>query len=52
MIRLCLQGTAKNFTTLLIGVLLNAMGNSVLGNMPYAIITDLLPPEQARCSPP
>jgi hypothetical protein len=44
-----MQGASKNFTMLLFGTLMSAVGGCVLTSIPYSIITDLLPPGQSRC---
>jgi len=40
------QATANSFTMFLGGIVLNALTSSVIQNIPYAILSDLLPPEQ------
>jgi predicted MFS family arabinose efflux permease len=41
-----LQACAKNFTMFLAGTVLNALTSSVVQNIPFAILSDILPPEQ------
>ena len=40
------QAVAKNFTMLLAGVVVNAIVSSVVQNIPFAVLSDILPPEQ------
>ena len=41
-----LQAMATSFTMFLGGIVLNALTSSVVMNIPFAILSDLLPPEQ------
>ena len=40
------QAVAKNFTMLLAGVVINAIASSVVQNITFAVLSDILPPEQ------
>ena len=40
------QACANSFTMFLGGIVLNALTSSVVQNIPYTILSDLLPPEQ------
>lgn len=42
------QGMATSFTMFLGGIVLNALTSSVVTNLPFAIMSDILPPEQLR----
>ena len=41
-----MQAVAKNFTMLLAGVVVNAIASSVVQNITFAVLSDILPPEQ------
>jgi MFS family permease len=41
-----LQACASSFTMFLAGTVLNALTSSVVQNIPFAILSDILPPEQ------
>ncbi|BDA47321.1 hypothetical protein COCOBI_10-1670 [Coccomyxa sp. Obi] len=43
---LLMQGFAKDFNMMLIGMLLSALGSSVFQILPIPILSDMLPPEQ------
>ena len=43
---LLVQAVAKNFTMLLAGVVVNAIASSVVQNITFAVLSDILPPEQ------
>ena len=40
------QACAKNFSMLLASVVVNAIVSSVVQNIPFAVLSDILPPEQ------
>lgn len=44
------QGFAKDFNMMLVGMLLSALGSSVFQILPIPILSDMLPPEQIRCA--
>ncbi|BDA47320.1 hypothetical protein COCOBI_10-1660 [Coccomyxa sp. Obi] len=43
---LFMQGFAKDFNMMLVGMLLSALGSSVFSVLPIPILSDMLPPEQ------
>lgn len=45
-----MQGFAKDFNVMLIGMLFSALGSSVFAVLPIPILSDILPPEQIRCA--
>lgn len=45
-----MQGFAKDFNMMLLGMLLSALGSSVFQILPIPILSDMLPPEQVRCA--
>ena len=40
------QACANSFTMFLGGIVLNALTSSVVQNIPFTILSDMLPPEQ------
>lgn len=40
------QACANSFTMYLAGTVLNALTSSVVQNIPFAVLSDILPPEQ------
>ena len=43
------QGCATSFTMFLGGIVLSALASSVIQNIPFTILSDMLPPEQLGC---
>ena len=40
------QAYAKSFTVLLLSIVIKALASGVVQNIPFAILSDILPPEQ------
>ena len=41
-----MQAYAKSFTVLLLSIVIKALASGVVQNIPFAILSDILPPEQ------